>query len=93
LLSLEKFEIDATSEVVFESVAQSMSDTGRLAIELTRYSAREIVPTVWVYPDSFEKYRQLKDVLFKQGFLSSARPIPEGVRIGAAPTGSRSIAQ
>ncbi len=93
LLSLEKFEIDATDEVVFESVAQSMSDAGRLAIELTRYNAREIVPTVWVYPDSFEAYRDLKDVLFQRGYLSAARPIPEGVRIGAAPTGTKSVAQ
>ncbi len=93
LLSLEKFEIDATDEVVFESVAQAMSDGGRLAIELTRYNARDIVPTAWVYPDSFDAYRELKDVLFQRGFLSAARPIPEGVRIGAAPTGTKSVAQ
>jgi hypothetical protein len=62
-------------------------------LELASRKPRETVVTVWVYPDSFEKFRQLKAQLFAEGFLCAARPLPEGVRIGASPQGTRSSAQ
>jgi hypothetical protein len=92
-IELEKFELDPTSEVVYESVAETTGTSGRLRFELASSSAQHTTVTVWVYPDSFSEFRILKEKLFVEGFLCAARPLPFNVRIGASPRGSASTAQ
>ncbi len=93
VVELDKFELDPTQEVVREPLMQSLGSNGRLRIELSAYPARESTITAWVYPNSFETFRQLKELLFKEGYMTAARPMPEGIRIGASPRGSQSSAQ
>ena len=49
--------------------------------------------TIWVYPNSFEQFRQLKAELFKLGYLTAGRPLPEDFPIGGSPDGTRSAAE
>lgn len=49
--------------------------------------------TLWVYPDSFTLYRQLKDRLHEAGFTVAGRPLPLGIPIAASPDGSASAGQ
>lgn len=90
---LDRFELEPTESVIAESIDDVMQGTSRLSLELSRRNPRETVVTVWVYPDSFNDFRSLKAQLFSEGFLCAARPLPDGVRIGASPRGSRSSAQ
>ena len=90
---LDRFELETTESAPRESLKDALSPVGRLSLELASRDAKETVVTVWVYPDSFEEFRQLKAALFNDGFLCAARPLPENVRIGASPRGSRSSAQ
>ncbi|MCA9134530.1 MAG: hypothetical protein KDA45_15275, partial [Planctomycetales bacterium] len=90
---LERFELEAVSQAESESLEEAFAPAGRLRLELASRNPPETVVTVWVYPDSFELFRQLRARLFEQGFLSAARPLPDGMRIGASPRGSRSSAQ
>lgn len=90
---LERFELDTTADNQGEPLAEALSPTGRLRLEMASRKSSETVVTIWVYPDSFDEFRQLKTSLFEEGFLSAARPLPEGIRIGASPHGSRSAAQ
>ncbi len=92
-IELEKFELEPTSEVIYESVTETMSNGGRLRLELASYTAQHTTVTVWVYPDSFNEFRILKEKLFTEGFLCAARPLPFNVRVGASPRGSASTAQ
>ena len=92
-VELEKFELDPTSDVVYESVAETMGKGGRLRFELASSVAQHTTVTVWVYPDSFNEFRTLKEKLFVDGFLCAARPLPFNVRIGASPRGSASTSQ
>ena len=92
-IELEKFELEATTEVVHESVDATLSTGGRLSLELTSHSSKHTAVTVWVYPDSFNEFRTLKERLYTMGFLCAARPLPFNVRIGASPRGSASTAQ
>ena len=92
-IELEKFELDPTSDVVYESVAETMGIGGRLRFELASSVAQHTTVTVWVYPDSFNEFRTLKEKLFVDGFLCAARPLPFNVRIGASPRGSASTSQ
>jgi len=92
-IELEKFELEPTADVIYESVAETMAAGGRLRLELASYTAQHTTVTVWVYPDSFNEFRILKEKLFTVGFLCAARPLPFNVRIGASPRGSASTAQ
>jgi hypothetical protein len=49
--------------------------------------------TIWTYPDSFDEFRKLKKILYQQGYAVAGRPLPEGMPIGASPSGSKSSAQ
>ncbi len=93
MVELDKFELDPTAEVIREPLTQSLGNNGRLRVELAMNPARETTVTAWVYPNSFETFRQLKELLYHEGYMSAARPMPEGVRIGASPRGSQSSAQ
>ena len=92
-VELEKFELDPTPEVVRETIDQSLAGGGRLRVELSSNSSKQTTVTVWVYPDSFEQFRNLKERLFMEGYLCAARPLPFNVRVGASPRGSSSTAQ
>lgn len=90
---LEQFNLQIVDGAPTESLASALSSQGRLRFELASRDAAETVVTVWVYPDSFEEFRQLKVQLFKEGFLTAARPLEKDGRIGGSPHGSRSSAQ
>ena len=49
--------------------------------------------TVWVYPDSFEEYQELKRYLHNLGYSVAARPMSMGDPISVSPHGSRSSTQ
>ncbi|MEZ6133751.1 MAG: hypothetical protein R3C53_02460 [Pirellulaceae bacterium] len=90
---LERFELESTPQAPSESMETAFQTAGRLRLELASRNPADTVVTVWVYPDSFGEFRQLKSRLFDEGFLCAARPLPDDVRIGASPRGSRSTAQ
>ena len=92
-IELEKFELEPTGEVVHESVVETLGTGGRLRLELASCAVQHTTVTVWVYPDSFNEFRTLKERLFAEGFLCAARPLPFNVRVGASPRGSASTAQ
>ena len=49
--------------------------------------------TVWVYPDSFGEYQELKRFLHDLGYSVAARPMLMGDSISASPYGTRSATQ
>jgi hypothetical protein len=51
------------------------------------------VVTFWVYPDSFELFRRLRDALYERGLEVAGRPLPEGAPIAASRHGTASRGQ
>jgi hypothetical protein len=51
------------------------------------------VITFWVYPDSFELFRRLRDHLYERGLEVAGRPLPEGAPIAASRHGTASRGQ
>jgi hypothetical protein len=92
-VELEYFVLEPTREVLREDIDQALATGGRLRAELTMRNPHATTVTVWVYDNSFAAFRDLKERLFVEGFLTAARPMPKGIRIGASPSGSSSIAQ
>lgn len=63
----------------------------RRTLELA--SPRQYTITVWTYPDSFAEFLKLKKELYALGYAVAARPLPDGLPIGASPQGSKSSAE
>ncbi len=93
MVELERFELEETRDVLRESVEASLAQKGRLRAELDATRSNHTTVTVWVYPESFNEFRKLKELLYKEGCLCAARPLPRDMRIGASPQGSSSTAQ
>ncbi len=76
--------------VPYESTLSSSSEYARA---VNRLSPGRDTITMWIYPDGFALYRQLRDDLHARGFLVAARPLPEGTSIRGSPVGSLSAGQ
>ncbi len=93
MVELDKFVVLPTDEVLRESLEETLAPGGRLRSELTLFRDKNATVTVWVYPDSFQEFRGIKERLFHDGYLCAARPLPFGVPIGASPNGLSTVAQ
>jgi hypothetical protein len=60
---------------------------------LSAFQSTIYTVTVWVYPDSFEEYQELKQFLQEQGYPVAARPLATGNFIGLSPYGTKSSTQ
>jgi hypothetical protein len=49
--------------------------------------------TFWVYPDSFDLFRRLRDYLYERDITVAGRPLPEGIPIASSRRGSVSRGQ
>ena len=92
-IELDRFILIPVSPDLGEPLEQAYRENSELLAMLSRYEPKQTTVTVWVYPDSFGKFRELKAKLYELGFLASARPMPEGHPIGGSPRGSRSAAE
>jgi hypothetical protein len=74
----------------FEATRRPISEFART---ISRFTPGTATITFWVYPDSFELYRKLRDDLQGRGYLVAGRPLPEGMPIRGGPGGSVSAGQ
>ena len=74
----------------YESTRGPLSEFSRM---INRVSPERSTVTLWVYPDSFTLFRQIKADLADRGFSVAARPLPEGMTIRGSPMGTQSAAQ
>lgn len=49
--------------------------------------------TIWLYPEDFENFGQLRQLAHRLNLRVAARPLPEGTPIAGSPNGSRSTSQ
>jgi hypothetical protein len=91
--SLEQFVLLPMSNNLGEPVEQALQPNSDFQTTLKQYHPKQYTITLWVYPDSFQHFRTVRDALLKQGFITAGRPMPDGHPIGGSPEGSRSAAQ
>ncbi len=85
--------IEPLKEPFGQPISNVIAGSSELDIELAGRDPARTTITVWVYPDSFAAFRQLKEYLYRKGFATAARPLPMDTPIGLSPRGSRSTAQ
>lgn len=90
---LENFVLIPVSEQLGEPVDRSLAAGSDFRSLVSQYNPKQYTVTLWVYPDSFQHFRAVRDALLKLGFVTAGRPMPEGHPIGGSPEGSRSAAQ
>ena len=76
-----------------ETLETTRSPSSNYARAIHRLNPGRDTITMWIYPDGFALYRQLRDDLHAHGFLVAARPLPEGTSIKGSPSGSLSAGQ
>ena len=92
-VELDWFHLHPISENLGENVESALHKGSQFHDVLEMNPPRNTTITIWVYPDSFGRYRELKHTLFDMGYLTAARPMPAGQPIGGSPRGTRSAAQ
>ncbi|MBB73994.1 MAG: hypothetical protein CMJ75_05710 [Planctomycetaceae bacterium] len=90
---LAYFELIPTADQLGEPLENALRGDSHFSALLAAESTPQTTVTVWVYRDSFEDFRRLKEHLFARGLLTAARPLPDGELISGGPNGSRSSAQ
>ena len=91
-IALTSFQLEPDSEIIEESPEQAL--TRGSAFDLAIQTAEpDSTFTLWVYPDSFQLYRQLQNRLHESGLTVAARPLPKGIPIAGSPDGSASAGQ
>jgi len=87
------WEVVPTAETRGETYEATRNPISEYTRAINRLNPGRAVITMWIYPDSFGLYRQLRDELTDRGFSVAARPLPEGMAIRGSPLGSVSAAQ
>src|SRR5690606_33173418 len=75
-VELEKFVLVPVVENLGEPLEQALQPGSQFKARLSQFDPQRTTLTIWVYPDSFEHFRTLKQALFHRGFLTAARPLP-----------------
>jgi len=92
-VGLERFFFVQVDDPIGETVEQAMRQGSQFRGRLGSVNAQQATVTLWVYPDSFEEFRAVKQELFRLGYLTAGRPLPAGHPIGGSPEGTRSSAE
>lgn len=92
-IGLERFFFVQVDNPIGETLDQALRPGSQFRSRLAAPQAKGATVTLWVYPDSFEEFRTVKQELFKAGFLTAGRPLPAGHPIGGSPDGTRSSAE
>jgi hypothetical protein len=76
-----------------ETVEQALTPKSEFRQMVDNLDPRLTVVTFWVYPDSFETFRKVRDHLYDRGHDVAGRPLPAGAPIAASKYGTASRGQ
>ncbi len=88
-----KWTLVPTSDDVGEPVRLALEQGSDFRQCLTKILPGRTTITIWVYPDGFDAFRQIRKELYRLGYAVAARPLPPGKPISGSPEGSKSAAQ
>jgi hypothetical protein len=92
-LSLQGWELVPVFEGRGETYDMARRPISEFSRAINRLTPGRSTITMWIYPDGFPLYRQLRDDLHARGYLVAARPLPDGMTIKGSPAGSVSAGQ
>jgi hypothetical protein len=90
---LSEWQVEPVLPVRGELAEAALVEGSEFRQLVDRLDPQQTVVTFWVYPDSFELYRRLRDFLYDRDLVVAGRPLPEGVPIASSRRGSVSRGQ
>ena len=91
---LQYAEVVSKLEPLGQPLQQALaSPQSEFCRKLSLFQKNLYTVTVWVYPDSFDEYQQLRQFLREQGYSVAARPMTMGSPIAVSPHGTRTSTQ
>ena len=86
-VELDRFVLIPIADDLGEPLDAALAGPSQFRTILEADDPNRTTITVWVYPDSFNDFRRLKAELFRLGYSTAGRPMPEGLPIGGSPGG------
>jgi hypothetical protein len=74
-------------------LGEALADNSDFSRRIAGLNPQKTTISVWVYPDSFSEFNQLKSWLWKRGFRTACWPLSANSPISGGPSGYRSTAQ
>ncbi len=90
---LERWTLVPSSDELGEPVRLALQEGSDFRRSLAKILPGRTTVTIWVYPDGFEAFREVRKELYRLGYTIAARPLPPGTPISGSPEGSKSAAQ
>jgi hypothetical protein len=90
---LSEWVVEPTTPTRGESVEQALRPNSEFRQLVDNLDPKLTVVTFWVYPDSFETFRKLRDHLYDRGHDIAGRPLPADAPIAASRFGTASRGQ
>jgi hypothetical protein len=90
---LQRWTLVPSSNDLGEPVRLALQDGSDFRQALGKFLPGRTTVTIWVYPDGFDAFRQVRKELYRLGYAIAARPLPPGAPISGSPDGTRSAAQ
>ena len=90
---LRRWSLVPTSNDLGEPVRLALDQGSDFRQKLAKILPGRTTITIWVYPDGFDAFREIRKELYRQNYVIAARPLPTGEPIAGSPNGSKSAAQ
>ncbi|HMO13728.1 MAG TPA: hypothetical protein PKD64_08230 [Pirellulaceae bacterium] len=92
-LTFRRFVILPTQDNLGEPVETAFQSGSRFRKQLSGLVPAKTTVSIWVYPDSYAEFNQVKTFLQRSGYQTAVWPLPMGRPISGGPDGYRSTAQ
>lgn len=93
IVRLTRFSLLPVSSDLGVPVPVALAKGSQMDRTLKRYSPKSTTVSVWVYPDSYASFLELRKDLIHRGFKVAVWPLGEGQYINGGPDGFRTSAQ
>ncbi len=90
---LKRWSLVPTADDLGEPVRLALMEDSDFNKVLSKILPGRTTITVWVYPDGFAAFREVRKALYHRGYAVAARPLPQGELVSGSPEGSQSAAQ
>ncbi len=88
-----RFVLIPTGESIGFPLEQALTDGSDFRNIIDLASPEKTTVSIWVYPDSFSEFNQLKRWLYQRGYMTACWPLSANSPISGGPSGYRSTAQ
>ena len=93
VVELKRFWLLPVQTGLGENIEQALTTDSKFATALQKFGPKDTTVSIWVYPESYTTFLELRKVLTKQGYRVAVWPLTPDQRISGSPDGLRASAQ